>query len=162
MQTAPFEYYRPESVAEAIDLLSSVDGARPLSSELRLLEPARESQAAMRDAEALVEFTEESMFWDEPEREEYGRYGNPGERVAERKLAALEGGEPVRWKPLAARGVFVGRGSAPKTAFLFTGQGSQYVNMLAELRSTEPVANEVPASDFSFFGKLLFTFSITP
>ncbi len=26
-------------------------------------------------------------------REEYGRYGNPGERVAERKLAALEGGE---------------------------------------------------------------------
>lgn len=29
---------------------------------------------------------------DQP-REEYGRYGNPGERVAERKLAALEGGE---------------------------------------------------------------------
>jgi cystathionine gamma-synthase len=26
-------------------------------------------------------------------REEYGRYGNPGERVVERKLAALEGGE---------------------------------------------------------------------
>ena len=27
------------------------------------------------------------------EREEYGRYGNPGERVVERKLAQLEGGE---------------------------------------------------------------------
>ena len=26
-------------------------------------------------------------------REEYGRYGNPSEKVAERKLAALEGGE---------------------------------------------------------------------
>ena len=30
-------------------------------------------------AEALVEYTEESMFWVEPEREEYGRYGNPTE-----------------------------------------------------------------------------------
>ena len=29
----------------------------------------------------------------EAPREEYGRYGNPGERVVERKLAALEGGE---------------------------------------------------------------------
>jgi cystathionine gamma-synthase len=27
------------------------------------------------------------------EREEYGRYGNPTQRVAERKLAALEGAE---------------------------------------------------------------------
>jgi cystathionine gamma-synthase len=27
------------------------------------------------------------------DREEYGRYGNPGEKVVERKLAALEGGE---------------------------------------------------------------------
>jgi cystathionine gamma-synthase len=27
------------------------------------------------------------------QREEYGRYGNPGQRVVERKLAALEGGE---------------------------------------------------------------------
>ena len=44
-------------------------------------------------AEALVEYTEESMFWDEPEREEYGRYGNPTVRAAEAKLAALEGGQ---------------------------------------------------------------------
>src|ERR1044072_5276616 len=27
------------------------------------------------------------------DREEYGRYGNPGEKVVERKLAMLEGGE---------------------------------------------------------------------
>lgn len=38
----------------------------------------------------LVAFTEERMFWDEPEREEYGRYGNPTVRAAEAKLAALE------------------------------------------------------------------------
>jgi cystathionine gamma-synthase len=43
--------------------------------------------------EALLEMTEERMFWDEPEREEYGRYGNPTVRAAEAKLAALEGGE---------------------------------------------------------------------
>jgi cystathionine gamma-synthase len=43
--------------------------------------------------EALLEFTEERMFWDEPQREEYGRYGNPTVRAAEAKLAALEGGE---------------------------------------------------------------------
>ncbi|MGL4651564.1 MAG: trans-sulfuration enzyme family protein, partial [Caldilineaceae bacterium] len=44
-------------------------------------------------SEALLEFTEERMFWDEPQREEYGRYGNPTVRAAEAKLAALEGGE---------------------------------------------------------------------
>ena len=33
------------------------------------------------------------MFWDEPEREEYGRYGNPTVRAVEAKLAALEQAE---------------------------------------------------------------------
>ena len=40
------------------------------------------------DTRSIIDFIEE----DQP-REEYGRYGNPGERVVERKLAALEGGE---------------------------------------------------------------------
>jgi cystathionine gamma-synthase len=40
------------------------------------------------NTQAIVDFIEE----DQP-REEYGRYGNPGEKVVERKLAALEGGE---------------------------------------------------------------------
>ncbi|MFN0285015.1 MAG: type I polyketide synthase, partial [Kineosporiaceae bacterium] len=43
------------------------------------------------------------------------------------------------WKMLRSQGVFVGRGPAPKVAFLYTGQGSQYVNMLAGLRRTEPI-----------------------
>lgn len=42
---------------------------------------------------ALVEYLEERMFWEEPEREEYGRYGNPTVRAAEAKIAALEGGQ---------------------------------------------------------------------
>src|SRR3954452_17145187 len=40
------------------------------------------------DSQAVIDYIEEDQ-----QREEYGRYGNPGERTAERKLAALEGGE---------------------------------------------------------------------
>ena len=40
------------------------------------------------DSQSVIDFIEQ-----EQPREEYGRYGNPGERVAERKLAALEGAE---------------------------------------------------------------------
>jgi cystathionine gamma-synthase len=40
------------------------------------------------DTQSVIDYIEQQQS-----REEYGRYGNPGERVAERKLAALEGGE---------------------------------------------------------------------
>ena len=40
------------------------------------------------NTQAVLDFVERKQ-----PREEYARYGNPGERVAERKLAALEGGE---------------------------------------------------------------------
>jgi cystathionine gamma-synthase len=46
------------------------------------------STYTFEDTQSVIDFIEE-----EQPREEYGRYGNPGERVAERKLAALEGGE---------------------------------------------------------------------
>ena len=41
----------------------------------------------------LVNYTEERLFWSEPEREEYGRYGNPTVRALEAKLAELEGAQ---------------------------------------------------------------------
>ena len=41
-----------------------------------------------RDTQAAIDFAEQKQ-----PREEYARYGNPSEKVAERKLAALEGGE---------------------------------------------------------------------
>ncbi|HEY5314951.1 MAG TPA: PLP-dependent aspartate aminotransferase family protein [Pirellulales bacterium] len=40
------------------------------------------------DTQAVIDFIEQRL-----PREEYGRYGNPIEKVVERKLAALEGGE---------------------------------------------------------------------
>jgi cystathionine gamma-synthase len=40
------------------------------------------------DTQAVIDFAEKKQ-----PREEYGRYGNPSEKVVERKLAALEGGQ---------------------------------------------------------------------
>ena len=40
------------------------------------------------DTQSIIDFIEQKQV-----REEYGRYGNPGERVVEDKIAALEGGE---------------------------------------------------------------------
>ncbi|MFN7994778.1 MAG: SDR family NAD(P)-dependent oxidoreductase [Bryobacteraceae bacterium] len=58
---------------------------------------------------------------------------------AGKALKALSTNQPAVWKPLRAQGIFRGHGPAPKVAFLYTGQGSQYANMLAALRSTEPI-----------------------
>ncbi|HEY7077262.1 MAG TPA: beta-ketoacyl synthase N-terminal-like domain-containing protein, partial [Solirubrobacteraceae bacterium] len=68
-------------------------------------------------------------------------YADAAELVAKAKqaLKALESGNPAAWKALAGRGVFHGSGAPGKVAFLYTGQGSQYANMLAELRRTEPI-----------------------
>jgi acyl transferase domain-containing protein/acyl carrier protein/NAD(P)-dependent dehydrogenase (short-subunit alcohol dehydrogenase family) len=46
------------------------------------------------------------------------------------------------WKALRAQGIFRGHGPAPKVAFLYTGQGSQYVNMLRPLYSTEAIVTK--------------------
>jgi cystathionine gamma-synthase len=40
------------------------------------------------DTQSVIDFIQQKL-----PREEYGRYGNPSEKVVERKLAALEGGE---------------------------------------------------------------------
>ncbi|MGZ6796612.1 MAG: type I polyketide synthase, partial [Nocardioidaceae bacterium] len=61
---------------------------------------------------------------------------------AGKAVKSFRSGNPAMWKMLRNQGVFVGRGPAPKVAFLYTGQGSQYVNMLKDLRSQEPVVAE--------------------
>ena len=54
-------------------------------------------------------------------------------------VKAFAAGNPAMFRMLRQQGVFVGRGPAPKVAFLYTGQGSQYVNMLQRLRESEPI-----------------------
>ena len=55
----------------------------------------------------------------------------------------LQAGNPSAWPALRARGIHRGSGSPGKVAFLYTGQGSQYANMLAELRRREPVVADL-------------------
>jgi acyl transferase domain-containing protein/NAD(P)-dependent dehydrogenase (short-subunit alcohol dehydrogenase family)/acyl carrier protein len=57
-------------------------------------------------------------------------------------LKAFGAKQPAVWKALRAQAIFRGHGPAPKVAFLYTGQGSQYVNMLRSLRDTEPIVAE--------------------
>lgn len=72
-------------------------------------------------------------------------YGDAAELAekAGKALKALAADSAPMWKALRAQGVFRGSGAAPKVAFLYTGQGSQYVNMLAELRRREPLVGTV-------------------
>ncbi len=54
-------------------------------------------------------------------------------------LKALAANQPMQWKALRAQGIFRGHGPAPKVAFLYPGQGSQYANMLRGLRAADPI-----------------------
>ncbi len=79
-------------------------------------------------------------------------------------LKALAAKQPAIWKALRAQGIFRGTGPATKVAFLYPGQGSQYVNMLQPLRDSEPIVADTfaeadrimtpilgkPLSDFVF------------
>ncbi len=79
-------------------------------------------------------------------------------------MKALERNDVGFWRALTAQGIFRGQGNPQKTAFLFPGQGSQYINMLAELRESEALVRETfaqadrvmkpilgkPLSDFIF------------
>ncbi|HZL67373.1 MAG TPA: acyltransferase domain-containing protein, partial [Candidatus Limnocylindrales bacterium] len=57
-------------------------------------------------------------------------------------LKALKANQAPIWKALRPQGIFRGHGTAGKVAFLYTGQGSQYVNMLEPLRAAEPIVAE--------------------
>jgi acyl transferase domain-containing protein len=56
---------------------------------------------------------------------------------AEKALKALETDAPAGWQALGVQGIYRGSGRPGKVAFLFPGQGSQYVNMLRDLRTID-------------------------
>ena len=57
-------------------------------------------------------------------------------------LKALAANQPAIWKALRAQGIYRGHGPASKVAFLYPGQGSQYINMLKPLCASEPIVAE--------------------
>jgi malonyl CoA-acyl carrier protein transacylase len=61
---------------------------------------------------------------------------------AEKALKALETDAPASWQALGVQGIYRGSGRPGKMVFLFPGQGSQYVNMLRDLRTIEPLVAE--------------------
>jgi len=58
---------------------------------------------------------------------------------AAKAVRALAADQAPVWKALRAQGIYRGSGPARKVAFLYTGQGSQYVNMLRPLLQSEPI-----------------------
>ncbi|MBL8154915.1 MAG: acyltransferase domain-containing protein, partial [Anaerolineae bacterium] len=75
-------------------------------------------------------------------------YGNHDELVHRMQMAqkAMGFDSLQAWKPLQSQGIFRGSGAKPgKVAFMFPGQGSQYVNMGRELAAVSPIVAEVIA-----------------
>ncbi|MCJ7531991.1 MAG: type I polyketide synthase [Anaerolineales bacterium] len=58
---------------------------------------------------------------------------------AEKALNVFNAESAGSWQPLASQGIYRGSGKPGKVAFLFPGQGSQYVNMLRDLSTVETV-----------------------
>ncbi len=108
------------------------------AADLKILVQARLEEVRLGRIPASVCPTEEEIRL--PERIAID-YANPEELVKrlERAVAALEQGNADTWKALQAHAIYRGSGVPGKVAFLFPGQGSQYVNMFLDLRDTEPV-----------------------
>ena len=68
-------------------------------------------------------------------------YADGDDLVAKAELAlrVLQSGNSPAWPALRGRSIYRSSGAPGKVAFLYTGQGSQYVNMLADLRQRELV-----------------------
>jgi acyl transferase domain-containing protein/acyl carrier protein len=106
----------------------------------RHLDPAPPSAGALRAPERIaIDFAD----------------GDDLVTKAETALRALQAENPAAWVALRGRGIFRGSGAPGKVAFLYTGQGSQYANMLADLRRREPVVDDLFAEADAIMAPLL-------
>jgi acyl transferase domain-containing protein/acyl carrier protein len=139
-----------------------VTGAASKADLLVRLRAVQEAAEAGRAPDAAPPFESDLRA---PERVaiDYGDAAELSDKCA-KAIKALAGDQSVVWKALRAQGIYRGRGAAPKLALLYTGQGSQYVNMLRGLRAMEPIVAQTfeeadrimvpllgkPLSDFIF------------
>ena len=118
-------------------LVIGADSAVALAERLRIVHQeaaAGQAPPAAAPAEADLRAPERLSI-------DYGDAAELAEK-ANKALKALATNQPAVWTILRAQGIFRGHGPAPKVAFLYTGQGSQYVNMVQALRAAEPIVAE--------------------
>jgi malonyl CoA-acyl carrier protein transacylase len=110
------------------------------ASEGALVDRLRAVQRAAAEGRAPAPSAPNDADLRAPERIaiDYGDAAELSDKAA-KALNAFEANRPITWKALRAQGIFRGHGAPPKVAFLFPGQGSQYVNMLQHLRASEPI-----------------------
>jgi len=118
-------------------LVLGADSVSALGERLRLVQEA----AAAGQAPAPVAPSEADLRAPERLSIDYGDAAELADKAG-RALKALAANQPAIWKVLRAQGIFRGSGPAAKVAFLYTGQGSQYVNMIQALRAAEPIVAE--------------------
>ncbi len=63
-------------------------------------------------------------------------------KKGEKALRGIDTNTTATWQALTGQGVYHGSGAPGKIAFMFPGQGSQYANMLRELRDLSPIVAE--------------------
>jgi len=82
-------------------------------------------------------------------------FDEPADLVKKCEFAidALDKNDARKWRVLQTKGIHFGRGPAGKVAFLFPGQGSQYVNMLADV--PDPIVRETFAEADRTMGPIL-------
>jgi acyl transferase domain-containing protein/NAD(P)-dependent dehydrogenase (short-subunit alcohol dehydrogenase family) len=110
------------------------------TTEAALAERLRAAQKAAESGEAPAPAAPAQSDLRAPERLaiDYADAAELADKSA-KALKALGANHPAMWKALRAQGIFRGHGPRSKVAFLYTGQGSQYANMLQALRAAEPI-----------------------
>ncbi len=97
---------------------------------------------------------------------DYGDAGELAVKGAKAIKALAAGPQTGMWRALKSQGIHRGAGAPAQIAFLYTGQGSQYVNMLAELRAREPIVartfEEADAVLYPLLGKSLSEILFVP
>ncbi len=151
----------PDAITAAIPIASAAPIAPPAAVEITNKVPLRgalvigaESQAALLDRLIAVQKAAKAgnapaptsppeSDLRAPERLVID-YGDAAELATKCAVAlkAFQANQPAFWKAVRAQGIFRGHGPAPKVAFLYTGQGSQYVNMLRGMREKEPIVGQ--------------------
>jgi acyl transferase domain-containing protein/acyl carrier protein len=132
--------FKPASTDAAVSAKTPLRGALVVGaeSERALVERLRGTQQEAAAGPAPQPPAEADLRAQERIAIDYGDAAELADRVA-KALKALAANNAGMWKALRAQGVFRGHGPAPKVAFLYTGQGSQYANMLQQLCASEPI-----------------------